>query len=572
MAAATLSVNANPINDYFTNRIALTGTLILTNGTNVHATKEPAEPNHAGGAGGASVWWTWTAPANGTLRVATTNSNFDTLLGIYTGSSVSNLTEVASDDDSGGRLTSRVDFSVIGGTEYQIAVDGFNGRAGSILLTLAFAPPPIPPVNDSFTNRLTLTGSSVSITTTNTAATLEPGEPLHADKTGGASVWWTWTAPTNGTVTLTTTNSDFDTLLAVYTGDSISNLVPVAGNDDYFSLQSGLNFIATAGRAYQFAVDGFKGAMGSLFLSLELAPSSPIPPPPNDAFANRTVLSGKNVRTTGSSIGATKEAGEPKHAGNSGGSSVWWTWTAQTSGEVTLTTTNSDFDTVLAVYSGSSVSTLSLVTSDDDSGTDGTSSLTFTAGMGEVYQIAVDGFGGAFGSIALSLSSAPEPNNPPVAVNDSTNTVEDVSVTIQPLVNDSDADGNPLTITSVSPTNGTASTSGANVVFTPATNFVGTATISYSISDGNGGSASALIFVAVTAQTIRPVLRINGSGGNVILSWPTWASEFLLEYSTNLPPAASWFPLTNGVVTVGESFMRTNSVSAPRSFFRLRKQ
>src|SRR6266567_1585110 len=141
--AATLSVNANPINDYFTNRITLIGTNLITAGTNVGATKEPGEPDHAGNTGGASVWWTWTAPANGTLRIATTNSDFDTVLGVYTGSSVSNLTLVASDDDSGGRLTSLVDFDVTGGTDYQIAVDGFGGASGSISLTVAFAPPPI---------------------------------------------------------------------------------------------------------------------------------------------------------------------------------------------------------------------------------------------------------------------------------------------------------------------------------------------------------------------------------------------------------------------------------------------
>src|SRR6185369_17947180 len=86
-----------------------------------------------------------------------------------------------------------------------------------------------------------------------------------------------------------------------------------------------------------------------------------------------------------------------------------------------------------------------------------------------------------------------------------TNTVEDVSVTIRPLVNDSDPDGDSLTITSVSPTNGTASIAGTNVVFTPATNFFGTATIGYSISDNHGGTASALITVTVTGTQDPPV-------------------------------------------------------------------
>src|SRR5213076_2955528 len=122
-----------------------------------------------------------------------------------------------------------------------------------------------------------------------------------------------------------------------------------------------------------------------------------------------------------------------------------------------------------------------------------------------------------------------------------TNTVEDVAVTIKALANDSDVDGDTLTLTSVSPTNGTASISGANVVFRPATNFVGTATIGYSISDGNGGSANALITVTVTTVAVLPVLQINRSGSNVVVSWPASASDFLLEFSINLFPAASWF-------------------------------
>src|SRR5437762_3598918 len=114
-----------------------------------------------------------------------------------------------------------------------------------------------------------------------------------------------------------------------------------------------------------------------------------------------------------------------------------------------------------------------------------------------------DGHGGTASAIFMVTVSGA--NDPPVAVNDFTNTVEDVVVTIQALVNDSDVDGDTLIITSLSPTNGTASISGTNVVFTPAANFNGTATIGYSISDGNGGTASALITVTVSGVNDPPV-------------------------------------------------------------------
>ena len=94
-------------------------------------------------------------------------------------------------------------------------------------------------------------------------------------------------------------------------------------------------------------------------------------------------------------------------------------------------------------------------------------------------------------------------NDPPVAGNDSTNTVEDTSVTIRVLRNDIDVDS-PITLTGTSTTNGTAVISGTNIVFTPATNFSGTAVFSYTISDGTD-SATGSVTVAVSAVNDSPI-------------------------------------------------------------------
>src|SRR5207245_9144959 len=84
-------------------------------------------------------------------------------------------------------------------------------------------------------------------------------------------------------------------------------------------------------------------------------------------------------------------------------------------------------------------------------------------------------------------------------------TPEDIAVTIAPLANDSDVDGDSLTITSATATNGTVIIVGAtNLLFTPAPDFNGTATISYTISDGNGGNASATVTVTVTPVNDAP--------------------------------------------------------------------
>src|SRR6266540_2533132 len=128
---------AQPANDLFVNAWTLTGTIVTTNGNSSlpsNATKETGEPNHAGLPGGRSVWFSWTAPVNGQTRIDTIGSGFNTLLGVYTGNSVSALTLVAANDNIsegfGGTNTSRVEFFAAAGTTYRIAIDGRSGFQG----------------------------------------------------------------------------------------------------------------------------------------------------------------------------------------------------------------------------------------------------------------------------------------------------------------------------------------------------------------------------------------------------------------------------------------------------------
>jgi hypothetical protein len=255
------------------------------------------------------------------------------------------------------------------------------------------------PANDAFASRQTVSGASGTATGTNVGASRESGEPHHAGNPGGASVWYSWTPPAAGTVTISTVGSDFDTLLGVYTGSSVGSLTTVASNDDANPPAgwSSVTFPASAGTTYQIAVDGYNGgggaAMGNVTLDWNWNPSSPVPG--NDNFSNGQTINGYCSSTTGTNLAATKESGEPDHAGNGGGASVWYVWTAPFSSQATVTTAGSDFDTLLGVYTGSSVGSLTLVASNDDaSGSDQTSSVTFNAVAGTTYRIAVDGYDG----------------------------------------------------------------------------------------------------------------------------------------------------------------------------------
>jgi hypothetical protein len=572
-------------NDNFANCVTLAGSYGSRAAHNFDATKQPGEPNHAGNSGGKSLWYCWTAATNSPVTFDTIGSTFDTLLAVYTGNTVSNLSLVASNDDiiPGQDLQSSLTFTPVTGTTYHIAVDGYGGASGIISLNwnqsgalapdliiwgpaaspsvikrtfssydcevvegcatvgtrrllsfttetrnigggdLALGNPatnslfywaschghyhfeqfadytlldtngnvvaaghkvgfcledvhawsptanpatlyncnnqgiqagwadvyaaglpcqyiditglaagnytlrmvvnpaglitevttnnnvtlvpvtipvdcPTSPTNDDFYTPTVLSSPPLSLSEFNECATKQAGEPDHAGNAGGHSVWYTWTPDSNQTATVTTRRSDFDTLLAVYTGDTISNLSLVASNDDVSSVikQSAVSFDAFAGTAYQIAVDGYNGAIGTVVLNLN--------PPPNDDFTNALVVVGASGGISSYTIGASKEPGEPAHAFDVGGHSVWYRWTAPLSGPVEFNTAGSTFDTTLAIYTGADVTSLSLVAANDDDTAAGvhTSRLSFDAEAGVTYQIAIDGFGGDSGYFNLN--------------------------------------------------------------------------------------------------------------------------------------------------------------------------
>jgi uncharacterized repeat protein (TIGR01451 family)/uncharacterized delta-60 repeat protein len=132
------------------------------------------------------------------------------------------------------------------------------------------------PANDYFTNAQVVINASGQASGNNVGATLETGEPVIAGITGGASVWYRWTAPANLLITFQTINSDFDTLLGVYTGNSVNGLTLIGDNDDANNslVTSAVTFNAAAGTTYYIAVDGFDGATGNIRLSWGVNPSS----------------------------------------------------------------------------------------------------------------------------------------------------------------------------------------------------------------------------------------------------------------------------------------------------------
>jgi hypothetical protein len=127
-------------NDNFGNSASIPANafIVSVSGTNRIASREPGEPVIAGNAGGRSIWYNWTAPGIGTVTLNTSGSSFTNLLGVYTGTSITNLTLVASNNGNNRGGPAQVTFNVSPGVTYQIAVDGYNGQSGAIALNLKF--------------------------------------------------------------------------------------------------------------------------------------------------------------------------------------------------------------------------------------------------------------------------------------------------------------------------------------------------------------------------------------------------------------------------------------------------
>jgi uncharacterized repeat protein (TIGR01451 family) len=181
-----LPYTVRPANDDLAFAAALSGASGSVSGTSLFATTETGEPAHAGAPAGHSVWWTWTAPADGQASFQTSGSGFDTVLGAYTGPGVAALAPVAENDNGTGPGTaSRIYFQAASGQTYRIAVDGASGASGAVALawsldtaaqadlsvTLSESPNPAP------------TGTTVSYTLTISNAGPKPATNVSATLT-----------------------------------------------------------------------------------------------------------------------------------------------------------------------------------------------------------------------------------------------------------------------------------------------------------------------------------------------------------------------------------------------------
>lgn len=140
-------------------------------------------------------------------------------------------------------------------------------------------------------------------------------------------------------------------------------------------------------------------------------------PPANDNFANADTISGpasvsQSSTTAGTTAGASPQAGDPQEfedQNSTAGHSVWYRWTAPFTGSAVVDTCTTDYDSLLGVYTGSALGSLTVVAANNNNCPSGWGSkVTFNAQAGTTYQIDVDGCCGLpQGTFTLRIDYSP---------------------------------------------------------------------------------------------------------------------------------------------------------------------
>jgi len=401
LAGATAS--AQGLSDLFAGRQLLTGISSATiTGSNTNATVEPGEPKHAGKIGGHSVWISWLAPGDGLVTLSTAGSSFDTLLAVYVlepGNDLplQRLEGIAADDDYGGLATSYLQFGANSNQIYQIAVDGFNGASGNISLQLNF-----------------LSSSNLQPTVVNRPGdqSLRLGDPLILTISLVPSPnlqfqWYLNGSPVSGS----DDDSSNPTLVIPNlqrTNLGLYSLKFYLNDDSFFS--SGVEIqVNSEGQPNVLARNKLADAALS-GLSIRTTQSG----------AAGGVILGYNGTQIFNTTNAVVDTNAPLVCGLPPGAAYWFSYQAPTNGVMTIDTTNSAFQTMLAVftYTGTLLSYTNLIPVNcniDTTGTNTGTSVTFTTTNGGNYFIVVGGVNGARGIAHLNYSlSAGLPPLPPV--------------------------------------------------------------------------------------------------------------------------------------------------------------
>jgi hypothetical protein len=336
------------------------------------------------------AWFTWQATFSGPVSLTTLGSAFDTILSVYTGATLQNLKTVATDDDSGGFLTSMVTFNATSNTVYQIEVNGHGGASGRIVLGLPEGAE-ITPVS----------GGGVAVITR---------EPVSQVVAANARVTLSVTAASVGHLGYLWEFDGNPIPGATAASLVINHLTPAAIGVYDVLVSNAVGWVQSEPASLQIAAD--QGVTATAAQN-KFPTSIPAPSPKMLAHVLHPHATGGDTRgyivaQVFSTVGAQSEPGEPMPCGQIGSAPQWFRYTALASGTMLVSTAGSSFNTLLGVYTGSGTSFADLV----EAGCGYTTNYAVEAQpsvvldnvvQGGTYYILVDGFQGATGVAQLQI-------------------------------------------------------------------------------------------------------------------------------------------------------------------------
>ena len=255
------------------------------------------------------------------------------------------------------------------------------------------------PGNDAFASAIAVPALPYTNTQSTVDATLQTGESVPCGNID-ATVWYSF-APLSAATVKVKVTALFDTVLAVYSGSSLPALNLIECNDDTGVLGSAVQFNALPGTPYRIQVGGVGGSGGDITIEIETGV-----PPANDSFSGSHPLADPlPALDSRNTIVATLEDLEPDPSCAAVGRTAWYVYTPSQTGLYRVRTEGSDFDTVLGVYTGSAVNSLSNVGCNDDAPSSFQSEVLFPGAAGKAYRIQAGGYQGDSGNLSLTLES-----------------------------------------------------------------------------------------------------------------------------------------------------------------------
>jgi hypothetical protein len=338
--------------------------------------------------GGADIWFSYTAPATGSLTVDTCGGAFDTVLEIFDGTAgCGGLVAVGCNDDSCG-LQSSATIGTTGGTTYFIRVGGYANQTGNFPLNLTF----VVPGDECATALAAVDGANGPFSNGGYSSS---AEAWGCGFNVGNDMWFAYSPSCNGTAMVDTCGSGFDTVLMAFDG-VCGTLNPLACNDDTCGLQSSISFPVAFGTTYYIRVGGYNLQSGSFGLNISCAPSTVVN---DDCALAIPVIDGSNGPFT--NINSTTSFPWPCALG---GNDVWYSYVASCCGNLTAALCNAvtTYDSAIEIFTGDCSNLVSLGCNDDSCGLQ--SSLTVPVATGLTYYIRVGGFNGSMGNFQLDLT------------------------------------------------------------------------------------------------------------------------------------------------------------------------